>query len=255
MTHDPRLQEMAAHRENMPWADGVTRSSSMIVTGPSDADQLAQAAHFVAMLDDLDCTAEDIAALAPIRQTLTLCDQTGERQSLPVLLSGPTSDDDEITAWRIVEPKWVSPYDKAFLALHNAEARLEALPADDAHYHERQKALLPLSRAKAEYRLELERSTDDAWRERRRIDEERFYGVGTEERNAARRSRVQPNTMTPKEVLAAESDAERQARIAAQKVASKKRTKATLTIEQKEAAKAKDAERKRLKRAASQMQK
>lgn len=243
MTHDKRLQEMAAHRENMPWADGVTRSSSMIATGPSDADQLAQAAHFVAMLDDLDCTAKDIAALAPIRQTLTLCDQTGERKSLPVLLSGPTSDDDEITAWRIVEPKWVSPYDKAFLALHNAEARLEALPVDDAHYHERQKALLPLSRAKAEYRLELERSTDDAWRERRRIDEERFYGIGTEERNAARRTvRDTPNAMTGEPVTPEG--------IAAQKRASKDRIKASKTPEQLKAEKLARNEKDKLKYAA-----
>ena len=61
-------------------------------------------------------------------------------------------------------------------------------------------------------KIELERSTDDTYRKRERIDEYKLT-IGKDERNASRRDRPEANVMTPKEVLAAETPDEKVKRL------------------------------------------
>tara|TARA_R100000935_G_C2841561_1_gene171395 strand:- start:1583 stop:2245 length:663 start_codon:yes stop_codon:yes gene_type:complete len=211
----------------------------MIVTGPSDADLDARAAHFMAMLDEPNPTAEDLAALDPVRQITTLADQTGERPILPILRAGEVPNE-SVTAWRIEHGHWVSPFGKAFLALHAVETKLEALPVDESLKRKMLLRQLPIAQAK--YKLEHDRSQDEAWRVRHRIDEELFYGIGTDERNTKRRKvRDTPNLVTGEPVTPEG--------VLAQKRASKERIKAAMTPEQLAAANAIRAEKTRLKRA------
>jgi hypothetical protein len=118
-----------------------------------------------------------------------------------------------------VARKYQTPYESAFIARNDLEAKLEALSEIDSI--ERAIVVQKLQSANVTLRIARDRSTDDVFRKRWSIDEYRA-DAGRAERNTGRRKvRVEPNAD-----LSATSDEERKARLRAQKAESAKRISA-----------------------------
>tara|TARA_R110002049_G_scaffold10127_1_gene50163 strand:- start:126515 stop:127165 length:651 start_codon:yes stop_codon:yes gene_type:complete len=115
---------------------------------------------------------------------------------------------EDTPALKIVR-EYTPRYDRAFQELRALENKLAILTAETPEYHE---AMAQLSKVKSRVKIELERSTDDRYRENERTDEWRAT-TGKEEFKASRRVRETANQMTPKEVLAAETPEEKNERI------------------------------------------
>lgn len=108
-----------------------------------------------------------------------------------------------------ITPDYVSRYDRAIERRIELEDELSTLDRESPRYSE---AMSELAEVHKRINTELERATDDIYRERQRIDEYRAT-TGREEFNASRRDRAEPNVMTPKEVLAAETPEEKKERL------------------------------------------
>jgi hypothetical protein len=123
--------------------------------------------------------------------------------------------EDELAAARAESPAtpvtraYTSRYDREFRKRVALDEEIAKLDPTAPRYHE---AMADLAQTRDRMKTELERSTDDQFRERERIDEWKMT-VGKDERNASRRSRPTANEMTPKEILAAETPTERKDRI------------------------------------------
>jgi hypothetical protein len=246
MTNDDRETEMAIHRQNMPYADGRPRQTPAAVEARLPNVEQALILEALAHLDDPDFSPSDYQ-FGQV-ETVSLVDQSGERQRLPVRPEGwtPGPGEEEITAWRIEkEPTRMSRYDRAFVKKRTLQSKYDA----EADLHKKQLIGLQLAKAKKVLATELERGADETWRERDRIDEWRA-GAGRDERNTSRRNvRIKPNLMTPKSILASETPEQREQRERATDKTRKKEARAALTEEQKAAVRLKDRERKALKAA------
>lgn len=106
-------------------------------------------------------------------------------------------------------PAYTSRYDRQIKKRTALEKELADLTPDTPRYHE---AMADLAETKKRIKIELDRSTDDKFRELERVDEYKLT-IGKDERNTSRRKRPVANAMTPKEVLAAETPEEKKARL------------------------------------------
>lgn len=122
------------------------------------------------------------------------------------------SQDDAPTYEKIYEPVKLTAYDRRRQELRDLEVRLNDLRAvaDPTELQRKQIVAVAAKAERAAERLdkEVERSRDDVWRKRRNIDDWRA-GEGKEAYRAGRRKvRDKPNT--PREVLAAMTQQERE---------------------------------------------
>lgn len=136
-------------------------------------------------------------------------------EDFPDVYTSRAFTEDELAAARAecpavpVSHAYTSRYDRQFKKRNALEAEIADLDPTAPRYHE---AMAELAATRSQIKIELERSTDDKFRERERIDEWKLT-IGKEERNASRRNRLDPNVMTPKEMLAAETPVEKKERI------------------------------------------
>jgi len=124
---------------------------------------------------------------------------------IPIFTEADFEDVEKLPIQRPYTPR----YDRLFLKRVALEEELANLDSGSAPYHE---AMAELARVMGKIKTELERSTDDVFREREGIDEWRAT-TGKDEFNASRRDREEANQMTPKEVLAVETPEEKKERL------------------------------------------
>lgn len=156
--------------------------------GPTDDQRRDQLDAYMAQFDDLD--ALDYTAPAPIFTDEELDEVRAENPATPVT------------------PAYTSRYDRQFLKRIELDKELANLNTSAPRYHV---AMAELAEVRRRIKIELDRSTDDTYRERERADEYKLT-IGKDERNADRRDRPDANVMTPKEVLAAETPEEKKKR-------------------------------------------
>ena len=136
-------------------------------------------------------------------------------EDIPDMRPGARFTDEELEAARAdnpatpVIPAYTSRYDSQIKKRVALEGELTSLTPDEARFHE---VMGELAEVKRRIKTELERATDDTYRERERIDEYKLT-IGKDERNIGRRDRPEANVMTPKEVLAAETPEEKKERL------------------------------------------
>jgi hypothetical protein len=129
----------------------------------------------------------------------------------PDVYNSQAFTEDELDAARAECPAvpvthaYTSRYDRQFKKRIALEAEIADLDPTALRYHE---AMAELATTRDRIKIELERSTNDKFREHERIDEWKKTG-GKDDRNASRRNRPKANKMTPKEILAAETPAEK----------------------------------------------
>ena len=173
------------------WCNGEPiLTTSTLCIGPSADDLDAQNAALFAALDAITDDSVDFdAALSALAST----------QPQPLQL---VSGDEEPTVERVYDPVRPTPFNRAFMALHEAEEARDAAAPDSPEFHA---AMVRVATAMTKYKLELERSLDDGFRQLRAIDEYRMTDDGREERNRRlRKKREEPN-----QSLASMTDAEK----------------------------------------------
>ena len=146
---------------------------------------------------------------------LAAIDALANDEDIPDLHPGQRFTDEELEAIRADHPAtpivhgYTSRYDRQFKKRAPLEQELATLTPEEPRYHE---VMAELAEVNRRIKIELERSTDDTYRKRERIDEYKLT-IGKDERNASRRDRPEANVMTPKEVLAAETPDEKVKRL------------------------------------------
>jgi hypothetical protein len=161
---------------------------------------------------DLDLSFSGDAANAAV---LAQIDALMNDEDFPDAYTSQAFTEDELDAARAecpaepVSHAYTLRYDRQFKKRVTLEAEIADLDPTAPRYHE---AMAELATTRGQIKIELERSTDDKFRERERIDEWRLT-IGKDERNASRRNRPNANQMTPKEILAAETPAEKKERM------------------------------------------
>jgi len=142
-------------------------------------------------------------------------DALANDEEIPDMRPGPRFTDEELDAIRAERPAipivhgYTSRYDRQFKKRAPLEEELATLTPEEPRYHE---AMAEFAEVNRRIKIELERSTDDKYREHERIDEYKAT-IGKDQRNTSRRVRSEANVMTPKEVLAAETPEEKAKRI------------------------------------------
>ena len=141
-------------------------------------------------------------------------DALANDEDIPDADTGPIFTEEEFEAARAENPAtpviraYTSRYGRQIKKRVALDAEIEKLDPNLPRYHE---AMAELAEVKRRIKIELDRSTDDTYRERERADEYKLT-IGKDERNTDRRKRPYANVMTAKAVLAAETPDEKKAR-------------------------------------------